>query len=325
MRQTRVLIAGKSLLSLLVARELDRQLANRPEVDVLFITNEAAIIPSTSLTSVVKLPKAIKKKPLLPHTKVVVDQVRSINLSRKLVVATDGSHHFDYLFLDQIPSYSVAELTSLKASFKTLLAQMRRTIDKDMQIIARLALHGSDVSSYQLALALASDRDRECPDLRSHLKVSASFRDSLGDFLDTEGIDKLSQERLPGIKILPARPYLPSSKIRGLAIDDKGRAITDASFVAKGNRWVMVCDGSRWENHNMGLGYAELAHQIASNIIKQLEEEKPAAVESLSRAYLLRGRSGALLKWGRTVSSRLRAKMAIAGEKQLWKRLVQID
>jgi hypothetical protein len=223
---------------------------------------------------------------------------------------------FDYLFLDQTPWYTQEELKEVGRAIQRLLVQLRSR--KDIKAAGAIRLRGQGALTWQLALTVHAELKR-LKDRQISIEVERPRQRVVTDFLQEHGIVPEYSNR-PGFTVAAPIPAIPTRKIKGIRIDQRDRAIVDASgLAAKG---VIAVDQANTADRTLWRAIESQARRIAQQIELLVTGAELSALDREPVAFVLKADSSLLMKFDRASSRRVRARLLFKLDNDLWKRLL---
>lgn len=323
MRKT-VLIVGDSSLSLLLARSFDAELARLAHLDVCFLTRDENFVYYPQLTTLVGRKAFRKKQSLLRHVRVVKGVAKQVNLKERRLVSDRGVLDYDYLIIDQTPTFTQTEIEKISTQFKELIAHIKAKHHQERSVRARFAVLGDSVASYQVALAAAADMLKMAGNLWRSLKIQTDYpsNQTIKEFLKFNGVGTTkTAELIPGIVIHAPGETLSGRSIRGALIDHHGRVMVN-QYLSPDNypETVIVATAARSRTNLLRVDQT-LASQIAANIERLLEGKRQVAIDLPRDSALLTGGNSTIGWLGAMTSSRLRSRLLRSLDQRAYRRL----
>ncbi|MEK7171122.1 MAG: hypothetical protein AAB774_02355 [Patescibacteria group bacterium] len=286
-----IVIIGDSPLSSLIACQLDRQLAREAHIEITHISRDESFVYLPCLTSLIGQYHLPAKKELYQEVTFTKATIRQINLIDRRVITTAGTYEYDVLVIDQTPTFTGLEIKKISALCLRLVTQLQSKIKSGHQLKARLTFAGDDVSSWQLALALAGDVSKLSSGLRRSLVIQAQFPlwDWLKKFLSDNSVEsRKTVGLLPGATVAGAKPPFENRLVRGALLDDADNFILDPSLNPERYPEVIVVDRiKRFYQNNLRVDQT-LAVKISQNISRYLEGRRQQTIELPPMSGLLR-------------------------------------
>jgi hypothetical protein len=321
----RIVVIGESLLSAMVARALDQKVGGLTHINLSYLTQSPTAVYPHQATIFGHLEK-IEKSKLMPHTQIVLTEVKSVNLRDKIVITTQGVVEYDYLVVDQQPTLTEKFWRDLRAELSTLYAQLEGSANLGQEKIAQITLEGFSLDSSQLALAIR----RDCLSHRQSRIIVRNYntRPLIGPFLTASGVRSRERElasNLPGLTLREPRPMVPSDVIKGAKIAHNGSVVVDAAWRV-GDRSVIIIPRELSQQINMVSAITLLSRELSRVILPLIEDKKEKEVEiEIEPAIFLQGVREPLLILNNWQSKRFRARFAQMTERFLWERLQNLN
>jgi hypothetical protein len=320
----RIILIGQSPLSFFLARELDQKIGNLVQTEIVWLTKADSVVHLPSIAGLLNqrgLGLAVGR---LSDVKVDHHGVQSINLADRRVITSRSILDFDYLLLDQTPTYTAAELAVIAAQLVTLLSglQAGSTLKKNQR--ARIYCQGQMAEAWQLALLVQSDLRRHYPRLVGAVEVLIDRPSGrVGEFLRHEELKTATASRLqlPGLTVQAPTSPLANRKIRGLRLDDAGHALIDQFSSPLAHPNVFIFDRPERYQMNLLRVLRSQARAIADELVAQCEGRHRRHFDWHSPALLLRGSSRYYLSLGHLENDRTRARLVAGLDRRLRRQL----
>jgi len=321
---TTIVLIGESLLSFQIARCLDQELARHSHLKVIYLTTDPDQFYPASMTSLLSQPVKISKRAVCQHLRLAIQGIDSVNLREKYLITKDQTVSYDYLIIDQSPVFNHRDLRIIQQQAKELLNHLQAELKKGRTIEAQARFSGQNVMSYQLALALRQDSLAYQLGRNLNVQVEVNHQlEKLEYFLRQNHLNTRSTDQLT-VGFTVAQPEKPfkNQKIRGLAIDQSGRAITNQFLTLEKYPEVTLIDSAKRDYHNLLRLDFSLAKQIVDNLERRLNYQHLKEVEMLTNAFLLKTRAEIFCQLSGKSSQQLTAKLADRFEQAALKKLL---
>ncbi len=311
----KIAVIGNSSLAYFVAREFDREFARQVENEVVFIRSSKDIVHTIQAGKFDSNSIDVTKHFL--HVSFEIASIKSINLGEKRLVTSESVQDYDYLFVDQTPVYTATELLNIAYALRTVEAQLNSRKTQKEATYFRIAVKGTTVSSYQVALSAKQYFNRHS--IRNvTVEAELPAEEAVIEFLEHEGINHLSSRRQPGITIAAPHPPVNNRKVRSLHLDLGERAVVDQFGSPTHHPKVIYIDNEIRQLTNLWKSDQALAKQLAGSLIKEIETGKKNFIPEFTPAFSL---SGKFIWLSDQISTGLRAKAVIKLDLSLFKKL----
>lgn len=250
--------------------------------------------------------------------------IQSVNLRERRIITSSRTLDYDYLVIDQTPSFSADELVAVRQQLTTLLAGLQAAATAKKKLRARVYCQGSTAEAWQLALLIKADIKNHYPRLSSSVEVLIDLPGGhLADFLRREGLKAATANRLkePGFSVHAPSTSVSNRRIRGLRLDGSGHAIVGANYSPIGFGNVIVIDSPDRQQISLLRVIQAQARQIAAELINQLDGSDRRELALASPALWLRG-TGNYVALGTGEYRRTRARLIAGLDRRLWRSLV---
>lgn len=311
----RIVIVGHSPLAFFVAQGLNNDIARYAHLEVIWLTSDREIsyLPTYRLLAP---NRTIRKISALPNVRLVTDKIRSISLPNQRVVTEKRLVEYDYLFLDQTPWYTQTELAEVGQALQKLALHLKSK--KDIQAAGAIRLKGSTPLTWQLALLVRQELNR-LRNRQIRVEIERPKARLIAEFLKEQGIT-LDFSTRPGFTVAAPTAQFASSRVRGMRIDRKERAISDGEGFA--SRGVLVADQVAASERTL-LRTLEAQARLFTAQLERLVTEKPTvAIEREPTAFLLKSDREIFLHFGGSTSRRVRARLVYNLDHSFWRRLL---
>lgn len=319
MNQTTVIV-GRSPLTYLMARNLDRVIGSSVEHQLVWL------VPDTALA----LPHAngigsaatFNVDRQLTHLKVVSAVVQGINLNDQYVILPKKVLKYDRLVIDQTPWYTADDLSRIDKAVRQLIVGLQAKQNTNQEAVGQIRVDGRSAVSYQLALSiLGSLAATTLARGRLDVAVDRPTDAALAEYLTGQGLrfakTEVGQSRI-SLRIAEATGPILTRKIRNLAIDGRGEARVDKTWHLRDHPEVIYIRQSDRQWQNLLKADIDL-----TNCLVPLSQNPPEnkTVMIPDKAFLLQGPHGLFLALER-VSNRPAARQLIRlREKRLSRRI----
>jgi len=311
----RITLVGNSPLAFFVAQGLNNDIARYAHLEVVWLTSdrEMTFLPGERLLAP---NRGVRKSAALANVRIVTDQIRSISLPNSRIVTEKRLIEFDYLFLDQTPWYTQAQLAEVSQALQKLVVHLKAK--KDIRAAGAIRLKGQGALIWQLALLVRHELLR-LKNRQIAVEVERPKTRAVAEFLKEHGVN-LEFSTRPGFTVAPPLPAFPSRKIKGMRIDQRERAVTDAEGLA--SRGVLVAENASTSDRTLLRSLESQARAYSSQLERLATAAELTAIEREPAAFLLRSDRSLLLRFDRSTSQRVRARLVAKLENDLWKKLL---
>jgi len=320
----KIVVIGDSPLSFLVSRQLDQELARLTHVEVTFIRNDLNLYYLPGLKSLFSPIATSDVSKLLKNVAVKKAAVKQINLKDRRVVTDKASFDYDVLVLDTTPVFTASDITKIAAQCQRLTQEAQAKHKTGRSGRWRVLFSGGDVSSWQLALSLASDIALHSAAIRQSISIQTSLpsRPQVKSFLDANQIsDQKSLGPIPGLTVASPNVPVKNRLVRGAMLDAKDNLVVGRDYHPEGHPEVTVVGGHERLMSNLWRPDQTLATQVVDNIELYMEGRAQKVHSTSASAGLLTGPNGVLVWIGTLFSQRLKARAISSLDRQFYRRL----
>ena len=308
----RIVIVGDSPLSVLVGRQLDRDLAREAHIEVAHLTRDESFIYSPHITTLLGHQNFPLKNQLYRNVRSQKTTVKQINLVDQRVITTIGVIDYDAICLDLTPSYGRSEIKKIGQLVTRLINEIQAKFNSGRLLRARVTFAGEDIMSWQMALALAADTVAYPVPIQRALLIQAQYPSItiLKEFLADNGVgSRKSVAPQPGLTINPPSSPLKNRLVRGALLDDKDNFVLRDTLNPEGHPESIVVD-TKWRHRQNVLKVDQtLAVQIAANIERFLTGDRQRPIKLPRPSGILKGQKNDFVWIGDLESRRLKAKI----------------
>jgi len=312
----RIVIAGKSPLSWLIAKELDKHLGEFAHFQIEYLTDNKKILADIHDFIANKSVSVINIAESLAHTRLRIAKVKSVNIRSKQIITTKGSINYDFLILDQLPYYNPDELLVIKSQLKQLLSAL--SARTNINSVAEIRVPGISAVGWQMALAIRHYQLKHFPKVTRQLLVSTESKDgTVNQFLKEHNLTPISARKNVGLTISVPQPYIASTLVKGAKLDKSNHLMTDKFFRLKGSGEVICFDGAILKQSNIMRSFNSLIGTVMKSFVGFLNGEELKVIDSPKHSLLLRGHAGKLLILSGIKSKTVRANLVALLEKKI--------
>lgn len=303
---TKIIVAGNSLLSWLIALEIDRKLADHAHIQATYFTTEPNLVYWPKIQSLLHPSQFPSKTGRLKHLEIINQSPSAINLLDRRVAIANRHLTYDHLILDQTPILTSGNFLSLSLAFNRLIAGARGRTGRRG---AHLRFIGHSAVLWQLGLSAWRDLTRERLGrlIKVYLDLPAE-QEVLSDFFDRRSLRVNQSPAEPGLTVkLPGR-FVDRRKIRGLTWDKSGFPILDAHNSPFRFREAVIIDDENRLLRTACRPERETAGRIVANLEARFSGAPVSALDPTYPAVLLNDLEGRLV-WLNGVSQGLKAQI----------------
>lgn len=309
MNQTRIIIVGDSILSFLIAWLFDQELAREVETEIIWLTSGKEQIHWPRIDTLLGRKEMLSKSRLIQQVRVSQLKIVSANLRNNHLVCEKRIIPYQYLIVDQTPSYSSDELAVVEKEASRLFAYLQAAKNIGHERNAKVRILGANACSYQLALAFSQDYrmfGKNLPKLSFYIQSPAVTK--LNQFLSERGIlNQSNQNDDIGFLIKEPHALLPNKKIRGLVIDRENRAVVNQYLTLDQYPEVTLLD-----HHNSGFrsiikDELQLAKAVVKNVERRMLGKPPKSISFTKPAMIIQDQDGVFLWEGNNQTTGLKA------------------
>lgn len=312
----RIVIAGKSPLGWLIAKELDKLLGEYAHFQLEYLTDSKKILTDINDFITSKSVNEINIADKLAHTRVRIVEIKSVNIRSRQIITSKGTLSYDFLILDQLPYYNPEELSIIKSQLRQLMAAL--SAKTDLKSVAEVKVPGVSAVSWQLALAIRHYQQNHFPKVTRQLTISTESKDSTVDqFLKENNLNSISADKKTGLTISAPAPYIAAKLVKGAKLDKSNHLMTDKFFRLKGSGEVICFDGAILKQSNIIRSLSSLTNTVMKSFIGFLNGEEWKVIDSPKHSLLLRGHLGKLLILSGIKSKSIRANLVALLEKKI--------
>ncbi len=313
---TRIVIVGNSPLAFFVAQGLNNDIARFTHLEVVWLTadRELSYLPHHRLLAP---NRTLRKSAALPNVRVVTDKIRSISLPTKRLITEKRLIEFDLIFLDQTPWYTETDLDEVGQALQRLVVQLKSK--KDIRASGAIPLKGQGPLVWQLALLIKSELVR-LKNRQVSVEVERPKQRTIADFLKQHGVE-LELSSRPGFTIAPPTSAFPSKRVKGMRIDRRELAVTDGE--GRAARDALVAEQTSSSDRTLWRSLEGQARNWATQIERIITKQELRSIEREPAMFVLTGASQLLLRFDRTISQRVRARLLAKLDRDFWKKLLR--
>lgn len=316
MTQQLVLI-GLSPAQFFLARALDRELAQLVHLNVLWLVKDDELTIGTASFPGLSNERYLNIKKELKHVRVVRSSIRSINLKERRIVTTKGSTSYNFLVIDKYRGFGRTERGEIRKQLRQLCSLVKSGSNINKNNTARVAVESVEPEMLQVALAIVGEVRHVVPELVRRIEVAVTPNEGalparLKQFLANNGVAVGADTGKPGLRIASPAEEVKNSSIKGLHIDGRGVAVTDASRAVKGYPEVLMLDGANRAQIATWRAQKSLADQVRKVVEQHLagkgaSEMRTGSIE-LRPLYLLQGVNGRYLQIAKHADTGIKAR-----------------
>lgn len=302
----KILIIGDTPLAFLVSKIIDENMARNTHMECIYISRDSETFYMPGLNAL-SSPASFKKRTVLRHGELRVQQVKGINLKENRVILEKEVLGYDFLFLDQTPSYTAEDVRLLAKSTRRLIVSAASEQKQGTSRDYRIGVRGQDAESWQLGLAVAGlIRQQQLRNVS--LEVDMPIEESLSRFLEGSGLRHLSNRRRPGFIVSSPKNPIKSEQIRGLTLDINNRAVVGRHLTPPHHDNVVIVDDEMCSLHLLWKPDFVLAKRIVKNFELAIEGRQMVAIDFFEPSLLLSTTEERYLMLGKLTNKGLRAK-----------------
>lgn len=309
-----IAVVGNSQLAFFIACHLDKALGDNTHIRLLWFTNTK------------KINTILGRKDTayynFEHLKIMQASIKGINLRDSRITTNRANYEYELLCVDQTPVYTSSEREKILDQFETLISSVRSKENRGIATKAKVSFLGKDAESVQLALDLAGRCLKDSSSAVSSMRVElpSTGNDKLDLFVKESGVS-LRRSPHPGIEVSPPITMFASDKIKGLRVDNSGRALTLASGEVPNHPNAIFIDNDDRLFQNIARSDWQLAKQISDNIEAKIDGGLEKPIDFNGRKQLHSSGINYFACLGSMVSKGARARAIASLERQFWSRL----
>lgn len=312
----RIVIAGKSPLSWLIAKELDKLLGEYAHFQLEYLTDSKKILADINDFITSKTVSEINIADKLVHTRVRIAEIKSVNIRSRQIITSKGTLGYDFLILDQLPYYNPEELSIIKSQIRQLLSAL--SAKANINSVAEVRVPGVSAVSWQIALAIRHYQQKHFPRVTRQLSISTESKNStISQFLKEHNLSAITDGKKAGLTVAPPEPYIAAKLVKGAKLDKSNHLMTDKFFRLKGSGEVICFDGAILKQSNIIRSLSSLTNTVMKSFIGFINGEEWKVIDHPKHSLLLRGHSGKLLILSGVKSKNIRANLVALLERKI--------